>query len=492
MKKRILFLALALTLTLLLIPVATASDPVITFPDPNFEAAVREIIRKPAGDILASDVAGITELILGGREIADLTGIAHFTALTWLQVNNNQLTALDMSRNPALASLWADYNQLAALDVSQNTALTSLGVSSNQLTALDVRRNPALVSLWAGNNQLTALDVTQNTALESLGVWDNQLTALDLSRNTALANLWAGGNQLTALDLSRNTALASLGAGSNQLAALDVTHNTALLYLEADHNQLTTLDVSQNTALISLGLDSNQLTALDLSHNPALASLWADNNQLTELDVTQNTALARLAISGNQLTALDVSRNPALADLSVRHNRMGQDPAVSVPAWTKSPALNGETYDGDWQTPLFFYFPQGNPPSGTQATPYPNVGVTLDGEKVPVQVYGISGNIYLRLSDLAIAVGIYAYWDGAVYLDTSRPAGSSTPGAMPSGPVEATPYPNVKVYLNGTEIPVNVYGIDGSTILSLGNAAAALGLTANWENETAVLTRPGS
>ena len=130
--------------------------------------------------------------------------------------------------------------------------------------------------------------------------------------------------------------------------------------------------------------------------------------------------------------------------------------------------------------------------SGTQATPYPNVGVTLDGVKVPVEVYGINGNIYLRLSDLAIAVGINASWDGAVYLDTTKPAGSSTPGAMPTEPVEATLYPDIKVYLDGTEIPVNVYGIDGSTILALGDVARALNLNPSWENGTAVLTQAGS
>ncbi|MCL2031254.1 MAG: FG-GAP-like repeat-containing protein, partial [Oscillospiraceae bacterium] len=129
------------------------------------------------------------------------------------------------------------------------------------------------------------------------------------------------------------------------------------------------------------------------------------------------------------------------------------------------------------------------PPSAPSATPYPNVGVTLDGVKVPVQVYGINGNIYLRLSDLAIAVGINASWNGAVQLDTTKPAGSSTPGEMPTGPVEATPYPNVKVYLDGTEIPVNVYGIDGSTVLALGEVARALNLNPSWENGTAVLTR---
>ncbi|MCL2030943.1 MAG: hypothetical protein FWG93_05305 [Oscillospiraceae bacterium] len=143
-----------------------------------------------------------------------------------------------------------------------------------------------------------------------------------------------------------------------------------------------------------------------------------------------------------------------------------------------------------WVAPRRIY--PAPPVSTPQATPYPNVGVTLDGVKVPVEVYGINGNIYLRLSDLAIAVGINASWDGAVQLDTTKPAGSSTPGAMPTEPVEATLYPDIKVYLDGTEIPVNVYGISGSTILGLGDVARALNLNPSWENGTAVLTRAGS
>ncbi|MCL2030989.1 MAG: hypothetical protein FWG93_05535, partial [Oscillospiraceae bacterium] len=67
------------------------------------------------------------------------------------------------------------------------------------------------------------------------------------------------------------------------------------------------------------------------------------------------------------------------------------------------------------------------PPSTPSAIPYPNVGVTLDGAKVPVEVYGIDGRTFLKLSDLAIAVGISATWDGAVQLDSTKPAGSSSP-----------------------------------------------------------------
>ncbi|MCL2031395.1 MAG: copper amine oxidase N-terminal domain-containing protein [Oscillospiraceae bacterium] len=138
------------------------------------------------------------------------------------------------------------------------------------------------------------------------------------------------------------------------------------------------------------------------------------------------------------------------------------------------------------------------PPATPIATPYPNVGVTLDGEKIPVAVFGIDGNIYLKLRDLAVALDVHAEWDAsvpAVRLDSTRPT-NLTPSVdpLPTDDVPATSRPDVKVFLNGTEINAAVFGIDGSTILGLGDIARALNLNPNWDGETstAVLTRAGS
>jgi len=59
-------------------------DPVVTFPDPNLEAAVREAIGKPTGPIYRSDLEDLTGLRAGDRNIVDLTGLEHATNLTWL------------------------------------------------------------------------------------------------------------------------------------------------------------------------------------------------------------------------------------------------------------------------------------------------------------------------------------------------------------------------------------------------------------------------
>jgi len=80
--------------------------------------------------------------------------------------------------------------------------VTLLYCGANQLTDLDVSRNPTLTDLNCGRNQLTALDVSKNIALERLESNQNQLTALDVSKNRALRNLSIVGNQFTAAALN--------------------------------------------------------------------------------------------------------------------------------------------------------------------------------------------------------------------------------------------------------------------------------------------------
>ena len=293
------------------------------FPDANFRAALADILGINEGDEISQEkINATTWLDVISKNISDLKGIEHFTALDFLFCSNNQLTALDVSKNTALTLLDCSNNQLTTLDVSKNTALTSLECGYNQLTTLDVSKNTALTTLYCYYNQLTALDVSKNTALTILNCDYNQLTALDVSKNTALTILNCDYNQLTALDVSKNTALTTLYCYYNQLTALDVSKNTALTTLDCYYNQLTALDVSKNTALTTLDCYYNQLTALDVSKNTALTTLDCYYNQLTALDVSKNTALTYLNCYYNQLTALDVSKNTALTYLDCSNNQL--------------------------------------------------------------------------------------------------------------------------------------------------------------------------
>ena len=198
-------------------------------PDANFEQKLIDLGHDDVldGSILTATAEVIAELNLRYSEISDLTGIEAFTALTTLEIRDNNLTTLDVSACIALIFLDIRYNQLTVLNVSGNTALTELLVQNNQLTSIDVSANTALTNLDVDINQLTSIDVSANTALTNLEIRSNQFTVLDISTCIALTNLDVRYNQLTALDLSQNTLLSYIATlGNSNLVCIYTGENT--------------------------------------------------------------------------------------------------------------------------------------------------------------------------------------------------------------------------------------------------------------------------
>ena len=299
------------------------TDITSKFTDSNFKEQVYSLIGKtsPAA-ILVSDVKDITELELSDANIGSLSGIEYFTALTYLDCDNNQLIELYINKNTALTDLYCFGNLLTSLDLSKNRALINVDCSNNKLSTFDTSMNIALKELYYGSNHMAILDLSNNKALTILDCDNNQVNTLDISKNTALTELYCYSNLLQILDLSNNTALTILDCDDNQQATLDLSDNTALTDLYCYNNQLTTLDLSKNTALTALYGFSNQLTTLDLSKNIALTDLDCSDNQIRTLNISNNKALINLGCYYNLLTTLDLSKNIALTYLDCSDNQI--------------------------------------------------------------------------------------------------------------------------------------------------------------------------
>ena len=190
------------------------------FPDEVYRDYVKTFDTDNNGALSDEERAVVTEMNVIGN-VADLTGIENFTALKTLEVQNQQLTQLDVSKLTELETLACGGNQLTSLNVSENKKLKSLGCGNNQMeTILGLSECTALEELWCDNNQLTTLDLSKNTALATLSCTDNQLTSLDLSKNTLLERLDCYNNQLTTLDLSACTNLEYLYCNNNRLTTI--------------------------------------------------------------------------------------------------------------------------------------------------------------------------------------------------------------------------------------------------------------------------------
>ncbi|GIP34479.1 leucine-rich repeat domain-containing protein [Paenibacillus sp. J2TS4] len=149
----------------------------ISFPDPYFEQTVREVINKPEGDILVSDVHGLTDLYIFEREITNITGIQYFSDLRNLTTHSTKIE---------------DISPIQGL-----TKLEYLSFTDGQLVDISVLRNlKNLRSLSFQNNKIE--DITPLSALpylNSLNLSHNHIEDISpLSNLTNLRSLYLRGN----------------------------------------------------------------------------------------------------------------------------------------------------------------------------------------------------------------------------------------------------------------------------------------------------------
>ncbi|AYN05666.1 T9SS type A sorting domain-containing protein [Flavobacterium sp. 140616W15] len=267
-------------------------------PDPNFEKHLISLGIDSGtvdGKVLTSNVKNITSLSAFGSpdKITDLTGIEDFVSLESLYCYKQAIIKLNLSKNQKLKLLDINNNKVSILDLSKNTALETVNCGFNNLTELNVSNNKALKSLHINNNQITNVDVSQNPTLEDLEVGSNQLITIDVTTNLALKKLSIYGNKIKAVNTSKNPDLIALTAFLTELKDVDVSQNKALTYLNVKNCQLTAIDVSKNKALYGLEVSENKIETIDVSQNPLLTTLTVNSNQLTSLNLKngKNTLL---------------------------------------------------------------------------------------------------------------------------------------------------------------------------------------------------------
>ena len=325
-------------------------------PDSNFEQELINLGYDSGsidGVVTTSNISAVTFLNIGTKNIADLSGIEDFTALTTLYCHYNQLTSLDVTQNLALEVLNFSGNSISTINVTQNTNLTWLSAGFNQLNFLDITQNIALENLACGYNQLTSIDVTQNVNLIQFSCHTNQLTSLDVTQNTSMQNLTFTANQIPSIDVTQMPALSGLRCDSNQISNLDISQNQSLLLLICRGNLLTNLDISQNLSLETLYCEANQLTNLNISGNLDLETLTCGYNQLVGLDASQNTALSFFHCENNLLSCLNFN-NGMTPSILVNVNFTNNANLTCIEVGDAAAATSGWTSPWDIDPGVFF------------------------------------------------------------------------------------------------------------------------------------------
>ena len=371
---------------------STSCPELITIPDANFEAYLESINvgNGVVGDgyVFKESIETLTSLSIASKNITDTSGIEYFTNLTSLDIADNGLNQIDISKNILLEIFLADANEFTSFNLIQNTKLKTFEARSNLLTTLDVSTLVDLERLELETNQLSTLDLASNTKISILDLKNNQLENLDVSNLLELVIFEANNNVLRSINLKNtaNPTITTLNTTNNpNLTCIEVLNvdyfdnisssidshtnfyencpsTTAILdanfeaYLESINvgngvigdnlvlteaiAVLTTLNVASKniadlsglnnfTNLVDLNASDNNLTQIDISKNSLLEIINLDNNALTNVDFSKNFSLKNINVGDNQISNIDVYFLTELESLQCYKNQISTINLVS-------------------------------------------------------------------------------------------------------------------------------------------------------------------
>ena len=308
-------------------PLTEANKPVwgtcpgkVNIPDDNFE---QYLINQGFDDVLDDyvlkiNIIGIEELNISFKGIKILDGIEHFENLKKLNVQTNNLTKIDISKNLKLEELLVsnttipskNYNRINEINLTNNTSLKIIKVRDIGLLSIDVSTNSKLEELSLGNNhsseaEVSTVDLSNNSELKHLSI--GQLTtfsSIDLSNNSNLEELYLTSlTSMNALDVSKLKNLKLLNIGGTPINSIDLSQNESLENYFGLYNSNigpNKIDFTNNSKLKQLNLRKGAINEIKFSENNSVQVISFE---------AMNEVLIRNVISNlNQLNYISIRR----------------------------------------------------------------------------------------------------------------------------------------------------------------------------------------
>ncbi|MFT6745943.1 MAG: hypothetical protein ACJAZ2_000281 [Glaciecola sp.] len=377
-------------------------------------------------EITYDEVFNVSTLHCGGHAtldsslwFEDMTGIEYFENLTQLQIDNQLVKQIDVSKLTKLEMLIMNSLQLETVVVKDLPNLVVLSFIYNNVTSVELSGLPNLKVISATNNNLTTLDISEFTTLSDLQCEGNSISQICVPKSryesisiakdsvTVLDTL-CGINSIIFSDVNLKNAIL------NYTPAIDTNGDSIVTYNEA--LAIDTIDLSFKNILLFAGLDAfknlksinisyNQLALLDVSQLKYLTQLVASNNALKSLITftnsseggrrigTENNTLLDLDVSSNSFTELDISifselntfdgsGNTELLEICVTSNQLDN----KVDSWSKDVTTT-------WSASNCARVTSVSQDEITKMTVYPNPASTVvwTSQKV-MQIYSMLGN----------------------------------------------------------------------------------------------------
>ena len=268
------------------------------------QAVYDEASQSIVGTVFTGSVSAAGDVVIYGDA----------SKIDYLDLSGMYITELQCDQLTNLEVLNLEHNELLALDLSHMTKLQALYLDDNPFT-----NSPLVVG--ADKPNLTIL------AMSIIGRLDSSFNFSDYP-NLVSAITWFVPD-LTVCDVSNCPELVQLSIDATNVSSLDVSNNPKLRILNISETRITDIDVSNNpnlTEFYAMHIGSmNQSYKLhnpDLSNNVYLTRLFLSGNDLEDIDVSMLPLLETLNVAHNNLTSINIDANPNLVSLDISMNKM--------------------------------------------------------------------------------------------------------------------------------------------------------------------------
>ena len=293
---------------------------IVNFPDPNFEALIREKLEIPTRNITNQDLWAIKHLSGVGRNIYDITGIEYCSGLRILTLRENYIINIEpLSKLVLLDHIDLQNNQIS--DIKPLVDNPGLGIGDDIIYIYENPLSDESILKYKPQLQYRGVKFYSNAELSNPGeinFMDDNFEAVIreyLNKPTgailntvleSITNIYARNrniNNIYGIEFCIN--LDTLNIGENSISdLLSLSNLKQLTILNVDNNNIDDISPLKGSyTLVNLNLNNNYLNSIDaLSNLTKLTGLFLNNNAIQDITSLSNLLnLKYLAVGGNPI-----------------------------------------------------------------------------------------------------------------------------------------------------------------------------------------------
>jgi Leucine-rich repeat (LRR) protein len=147
------------------------------------------IIHNEIGSVDLSKNPNLTWVSFWDNKLTSID-VSSLNKLEYFGAGDNDIVTFDVSRNQNLTELdfgntegragYGTTKGIISIDITRNPNLQRLYMQNNRLTALNLSGNPIMKEIWVHDNKIESLDCTRNPILGWFAVWNNNLRYLNI------------------------------------------------------------------------------------------------------------------------------------------------------------------------------------------------------------------------------------------------------------------------------------------------------------------------